>query len=167
VESSLLTNTPVALPTPPPPEQNTKPAPGNEAACIPDSPYQTGKVLNVLDGDTIKVMIDGKTFTVRYLGIDAPEYIKNKEYYSAEAWLKNSDLVYAKDITLYKEGSETDPLGRLLRYVKIGDIFVNFALVDQGFAKAIPNIPSAACDATFQRAQDLAMSAKIGMWGKP
>lgn len=34
---------------------------------------EQGKVVAVIDGDTIKVSIDGKVQTVRYIGINAPE----------------------------------------------------------------------------------------------
>jgi len=161
------TPVPALTAAPTPTLQNTPSAPGSEAACIPANPPQTGKVLDILDGDTIKVMIDGKTFTVRYIGIDAPETLKTKDYYGAQARLKNSDLVYAKDVTLYRDSSETDSAGRLLRYVKVGDTFVNWALVAQGFAKALPTAPDVACDAVFQGAQEQASAAKTGMWGKP
>lgn len=168
-DGAQASNTPAAIPsaTQSAAQQNTPPASGSEAACIPANAPKTGKVLNIVDGDTIKVMIDGKTFTVRYIGIDAPEYVKSKEYYSTEAWLKNSDLVYAKDITLYADGTDTDPAGRLLRYVKVGDIFVNWALVSQGFAKAAADGTNTACDAVFQSGQDQASAAKAGIWGKP
>jgi len=103
---------------------------------------------------------------VHYIGIDAPEYIKSKDFYSGEAVQKNSELVFAKDITLYKDGVEKDPSGRLVRYVKVGDTFVNFLLVNQGFAKAVPDVSNKACDAVFQSAQQQASTAKIGIWGK-
>jgi micrococcal nuclease len=136
------------------------------AACIPANPPQTGKVLDILDGDTIKVMIDGKTFTVRYIGIDAPEYVKTKDFYSIEARNANSKLVFAKDITLIKDNSDTDASGRLLRYVKIGDTFVNLELVVKGFARAVSSPPDSACDAALKSAQDQASSAKVGLWSK-
>lgn len=117
-----------------------------------------------MDGDTIKVMIDGITFTVRYIGMDAPEYGKNKAYYSNEARLKNAELVYAREITLFTDGAQTDPDGRLLRYVKVGETFVNLELVRLGFARITPG---SACETVFQSAQDLASANKTGLWGKP
>ena len=43
------------------------------AACIPNTPAQRGKVIDIIDGYTIKVIIDGLVYTVRYLGIELPE----------------------------------------------------------------------------------------------
>jgi len=156
-----ITDTPAAPATTPTPA-----AVSNGAACIPANPPQTGKVLDIIDGDTIKVMIDGKTYTVRYIGVDAPEYVKTKEFYAAEARQENSKLVFAKDITLIKDKSDTDPAGRLLRYVKIGETFVNLELVTKGFAKALSSPPDSACDTSFASAQDQASAAKTGLWNK-
>src|SRR5512146_1821898 len=47
------------------------------ASCIPTgTDHRDGKVTRIVDGDTIKVTIDNKTYTVRYIGIDAPETVK-------------------------------------------------------------------------------------------
>jgi len=40
-------------------------------------------------------------------------------------------------VKLVKDVSETDRYGRLLRYVYVGDVFVNRALVAEGFAEAV------------------------------
>ena len=155
------------LPTPASAPASTQAVPvSTGAACIPANPPQTGKVLDILDGDTIKVMIEGKTYIVRYIGINAPEFIKSKEFYSTEATRANSKLVFAKDITLIMATTNADPSGRLLRYVKVGDIFVNLELVTHGYARAESSPPDTACDATFKTAENQASGAKIGIWGK-
>ena len=169
--TSVVETQPVSTSTPAPGETatpaNTPETSNAGAACIPANPPQTGKVLDILDGDTIKVMIDGKTFTVRYIGIDAPEFIKSKDFYSNEARLKNSELVFAKEITLYTDGLETDEAGRLLRYVKVGDTFVNLELVSMGYAKAVAAGANNSCDAVFKSAQDQASTSKKGLWSQP
>jgi micrococcal nuclease len=164
----LPTGNPPAALTSAPDTNGATPSPAalNNSACIPDKSKQTGKVLEVLDGDTIRVMIDGKTYTVRYIGVDAPEYINTKEFYATESRNANASLVYAKDIILFKDTSGTDASGRLLRYVMVGDKFVNFQLISKGFAKALAVSPNSACDATFTKAQEQASSAKIGLWNK-
>ena len=50
------------------------------AGCATEAPaptapgqQQRGRVVTVIDGDTIKVELDGRTDTVRLLGIDTPE----------------------------------------------------------------------------------------------
>ena len=106
------------------------------AAFIPDNPPQTGQVVDVVDGDTIKVLLDedGKTYTVRYIGMDTPENTSQIEYFGPEAMAKNGELVYSKSVTLIKDVSETDRYGRLLHYVIADGLFVNYELVAQGYA---------------------------------
>ncbi len=61
------------------------------ASCIPNNPAQTGKVIDVVDGDTIKVRMDqdGQTYTIRYIGMDTPESTTQIEYFGPEAASKN------------------------------------------------------------------------------
>jgi len=137
--------------------------------CIPNNPPQTGRVVDVVDGDTIKVLLDedGKTYSVRYIGMDTPENTSQVEYFGPEATAKNSELVYGKTVLLVKDVSETDPYGRLLRYVIVNDEFINYELVSRGYANTASYPPDIACISTFQRAEDQASAAKLGFWGIP
>ena len=142
-------------------------APGT--SCIPNNPPQTGKVVDVVDGDTIKVLLDqdGQTYTVRYIGMDTPESTTRVEYFGVEASAKNSELVYGKTVTLIKDVSETDVYGRLLRYVLVENIFVNYELVAQGYANTASYPPDIACIPTFQEAEQKASASKLGLWVAP
>jgi micrococcal nuclease len=135
--------------------------------CIPSSESQKGKVVEVIDGDTIKVYVDGATYTVRYIGINAPENTKEVGYYGPEAARKNSELVYAKDVLLYKDVSNKDANGRLLRYVIADGVFVNLELIAGGFAAAEETQPDVACTPVFKQAEQKTSAAKAGMWGAP
>jgi endonuclease YncB( thermonuclease family) len=134
------------------------------ASCIPNNPPQTGKVVDVVDGDTIKVVLDadGKAYTVRYIGMNAPEY--PGEYLGSEAAVKNVALVFNKTATLIKDVSEKDEFGRLLRYVIVDNVFVNYELVLEGLAKTSSFSSDKACIATFQLAEQDASTAKLGVW---
>ena len=176
------TETQVALPTvtesqaPPPTATATRIAlltatdvliPVTGADCIPNNPPQTGVVVDVVDGDTIKVLLDadGKTYSVRYIGMDTPEDTSQVEYFGPEATAKNSELVYGKTVTLIKDVSETDRYGRLLRYIIADGVFVNYELVAQGYANTASYPPDIACIPTFQTAEGQASAAKLGLWG--
>lgn len=137
--------------------------------CIPSNPPQTGQVVDVVDGDTIKVLLDedGKTYSVRYIGMDTPENTSQIEYFGPEATTRNSELVYGKTVLLIKDVSETDQYGRLLRYVIADDEFVNYELVVQGYANTASYPPDIACIPTFQRAEEQASAAQLGLWGAP
>lgn len=85
-------------------------------------------VVNVVDGDTIDVMIAGTIYRVRYIGIDTPE-LSPLECYGPEAKARNEELVLGQIVTMEKDVSETDRYGRLLRYVYQDAAFVNAELV--------------------------------------
>ena len=87
------------------------------------------EVVEVVDGDTINVEIDGTVYAVRYIGIDCPETrhpYEPVEWMGPEATEANRQLVENKTVYLEKDVSETDRYGRLLRYVFLADgTFVN------------------------------------------
>jgi micrococcal nuclease len=131
-------------------------------ACLPtDQPRQVGIVSRVIDGDTIDVHMDGQDFRVRYLGIDAPE---PNQFYGGLSMNRNIQLVAGQEVVLVQDVSDTDSFGRLLRYVLVGDVFVNYQLVLKGDARAAAYPPDTACRATFEAAQDLARSSQAGLW---
>jgi len=96
--------------------------------------YELATLLRVIDGDTIDVELNGELQRVRYIGMNTPE---RGEHCFDEATEANIDLVAGKTVKLVKDVSETDRYGRLLRYVYVGDVFVNRALVAEGFAEAV------------------------------
>jgi micrococcal nuclease len=135
----------------------------NVAACIPkNTSVQKGKVVQVVDGDTIHVLLeDGNTYTVRYLGMNTPE--SGRPYYT-ESTSANSEMVFQKNVILIKDVSETDQYDRLLRYVIVGNKFVNLELVKTGFAEAETFPPDVACADTFVAAQSEAFASQLGLW---
>jgi len=118
-------------------------------------------VISILDGDTIDVLINNNVYRVRYIGVDTPE---SNEYYFNPATAFNQNLVFNKNVTLIKDISETDTFDRLLRYVIVGDTFVNYELTRQGFAHAAQFPPDTACADKFQNAEVAAQKDKSGMW---
>ena len=135
----------------------------NAADCLPTNTLvQIGTVTQVIDGDTITVLLeDGKTYTVRYIGMDAPE--SNMPFFT-EAYHANSDMVLEKEVVLIKDVSETDPYDRLLRYVIVDNILVNLELVKTGFAKAMMFPPDVACADTLSSAEQEPQASQIGLW---
>lgn len=137
---------------------------GNLPSCIRPQESQTAIVMDVVDGDTIKVAMDSKTYSVRYIGIDTPESTIQHEYFGKESSAKNAELVGGKQVVMYKDVSETDRYDRLLRYVFVGDTFINFELVNLGFANAKRYTPDTACAELFEQAEKFASASKLGMW---
>jgi len=134
----------------------------NSAQCIPQgTKREVGTVTGVIDGDTIYVRIEGVTYKVRYIGMDTPE---EGQQYAYQATMKNNELVQGKTITLVKDVSETDQYNRLLRYVLVEKIFVNYELVRQGYASIMTYPPDVTCQDTFHAAQTLARESELGIW---
>jgi endonuclease YncB( thermonuclease family) len=133
------------------------------ADCLPqNTSYQKGIVTEIVDGDTVYVRLtDGNVYSVRYIGIDAPE---NGRPFTKESTDANSDLVFRKEVILIKDISETDGFDRLLRYVIVGDIFVNQELVRRGLAVAEEYPPDESCSITMSSAEEQARIAQLGMW---
>jgi endonuclease YncB( thermonuclease family) len=125
------------------------------------------RVIRVIDGDTIEVNVEGVIHKVRYIGIDTPETVDPSEpveCFGKEASDKNSELVEGKIVRLEKDVSETDIYGRLLRYVWVGDIFVNDYLVRQGYAYAYTYPPDVKYAEQFAEAQREARENNRGLW---
>ena len=122
------------------------------------------KVVRVIDGDTIE--LEGGQ-TVRYIGIDTPETVhpqKAVQCFGREASNKNKELVEGKEVQLEKDISETDKYGRLLRYVYVGDVFINELLVREGFAHASSYPPDIKYQNLFGEAQREAQGQNRGLW---
>ena len=65
---------------------------------------------------------------------------------------------------LVKDISETDQYDRLLRYVFVGDTFVNFELVNQGYAAAVTFPPDIACEGTLPPRRSRRPQPRLGLW---
>ena len=132
--------------------------------CVPQNTQRDqAQLIRVIDGDTIEVAVNGETRKVRYIGMDTPE---NGDTFFTEATDANNQLVTGQTLTLVKDVSETDRYDRLLRYVFVGDnIFVNYELVNQGYAQIATFPPDVACEELFREAQTNARDSERGLWG--
>jgi micrococcal nuclease len=136
--------------------------PASIASCIPDDAQrESALVVGIVDGDTIDVRMHGQVVRVRYIGIDTPE---RGEMMFNQAAAYNQTLVHNKTVTLVRDQSETDQFDRLLRYVIAGDTFVNYELVDQGYAGASAYPPDTACADVLEAAEGQAQTAGRGLW---
>ena len=85
--------------------------------------------------------------------------------FGREASAFNKQLVEGKTVRLEKDVSETDRYGRLLRYVFVGDLFVNAELVRQGFAQVVTYPPDVKYVDLYLQFQRKAREANRGLWG--
>ncbi len=124
------------------------------------------KVIQVIDGDTIEIAGGEK---IRYIGIDAPETVdprKSAQCFGREASRKNKALVEGKMVRLEKDVTERDKYHRLLRYVWVGDTFINAELVRQGFAYSYLFPPNIKYHDIFIKSQQEAQDARRGLWSR-
>ena len=126
------------------------------------------RVLRVVDGDTIKVRLEGgRTERVRYIGVDTPESVKPGtpvQCFAKKASHFNTSLVTGREVTLRLDAEERDRYGRLLAYVYADDTFVNRALVARGYARTLTIPPNVAHADEFARLARHAREAGLGLW---
>ena len=90
------------------------------------------RVIGIADGDTFSCFTANKNqVRVRLAEIDAPEA---KQPYGNRARQALSDLIFAKDVTLFVQ--DRDRYGRTVARVKIAGIDVNSEMVRTGAAWA-------------------------------
>lgn len=135
--------------------------------ATPDEQQQTEGVLvtRVIDGDTIELE-DGQR--VRYIGVNTPETVDPRvgvQCFGKEASAKNKELVLNQRVRLEKDVSETDRYDRLLRYVYVGDTFINDRLVREGYAHASSYPPDVKFQEQFRQAEQEARANNRGLWG--
>jgi micrococcal nuclease len=127
-----------------------------------------GRVVRVVDGDTIQVRLDGgRTERVRYIGIDTPETVKPDtpvQCFAKKASHFNSALVDGRDVVLRTDAEQRDRYGRLLAYVYAGGRFINRELVARGYARTLTIPPNVAHANEFARLAHDARDAGIGLW---
>jgi micrococcal nuclease len=115
-----------------------------QATPVTGGSGDVGQVVRVVDGDTIIVRIGGREESVRYIGVNTPEIGRGGEAdqpCAQDASAANFALVTGQTVRLERDVSERDIYDRLLRYVYVGDVFVNAELVRLGFAEAVSYPP--------------------------
>jgi micrococcal nuclease len=141
---------------------------GREAAA-PDGPPGVGRVVRVVDGDTIQVDVGGRREKVRYIGVDTPESVKPGtpvECFAKRASAFNKHLVAGERVRLVPDAEARDRYGRVLAYVyRTSDgLFVNGALVRRGYAHTLTIPPNVAHAVEFRRLAARARRAGRGLW---
>lgn len=128
------------------------------------------KVSSVVDGDTIRALVNGKVESVRLLGIDTPETKdprKPVQCFGEAASKKMSEFVSGKIVKLVSDPTQgdRDKYKRLLRYVYLENgTFVNGEMVKQGYAFSYKQYPTQKLD-EFNADEKYARENNLGLWG--
>ena len=126
-------------------------------------------VVDVVDGDTIEVELEGRVEDVRYIGVDTPESVapgQPVECFGVRASEFNEELVAGERVRLVFDAERRDVYGRLLAYVYVRERFVNVELLREGFARTLTIAPNDSFAERFARAEQAAGRAGRGLWGE-
>lgn len=134
-------------------------------------PPGTATVVRVVDGDTVDLDLGRRAETARLLGVDTPETVDPSApvgCFGPEASARTKELLPDGTVVrLERDVEARDRYGRLLVYlVRVrDDLFVNRALLADGFARPLPIAPNDAHRAELARASSEARTARRGLWG--
>lgn len=128
----------------------------------------SAKVINVVDGDTLNVMINDKEETIRLLLVDTPETVhptKPVQPFGPEASQFLKEQLNGKEVQVELGIGERDKYGRLLAYVYVDKEMVNKLLLEKGLARvAYVFEPNTKYIDEFNSLQEQAQQDEIGIW---
>jgi micrococcal nuclease len=129
----------------------------------------TGRVVHVVDGDTLDVQVPGKgKVRVRVIGIDTPE---RGVCYFAQSTQRANALANGKEVVLHGDRTQAtlDRYGRLLAYVDIGGkVDLGLQLIEGGFGKVyVYGGKPFLRVGPYRKAQQTAQSIQLGVWNCP
>ena len=127
-------------------------------------------VERVIDRDTIHVRVEGKSRTVRFIGVDTPETVhptRAVQYFGQEASAFTKAALEGKTVLLQKDrtGDTVDRYGRWLRYVLLDGQNFNARLIRDGYAHAYRRFPFSK-RTEFIRLEQQARQRGIGLWNR-
>lgn len=132
-------------------------------------------LLRVVDGDTIKVSLNGKNETIRIIGINAPESVdprKPVECMGKEASNQAKQFFEKTDKKLWLEKdpsqSNRDKYDRLLRYVFTANGTTDFgkSMISLGFAYEYTYDNPYKYQKIYKQTEREAQDAKKGLWAE-
>jgi len=130
---------------------------------------EVGKVVKVVDGDTLRVELPDRIEKVRLLGLDTPEMGRKDrvaEHLAVEATAFVRQLADGKRVRLETDpqGDTRDRYGRALRYVYLPDgRMLNVVIISQGYGHAYTRFPFSRLE-EFRKLEREARDAGRGLW---
>lgn len=128
-------------------------------------------VLKVIDGDTVVIMMSGRSVKVRLIGVDTPETVhpsKPVERFGIEASRSLKKCLTGKAVVIEHDrvGAKLDRYGRELLYLKLADgTDINREIIAKGFGFAYTRFPFSRMD-DYRKAETDARRKRLGLWGE-
>lgn len=126
-------------------------------------------LVRVIDGDTIKVIINNKEENIRFLLVDTPETnhprMDGPQPFGPEAKEFMEEFMEGGKIEIELDVSERDHYGRILAYVYVNGVSAQEELLKRGLARvAYIFPPNTRYVDTYQAIQEKAQAEGIGIW---
>ncbi|MFA6900429.1 MAG: thermonuclease family protein [Desulfurivibrionaceae bacterium] len=122
----------------------------------------TGHVVAVTDGDTIKVLQDGRETKIRLYGVDTPE---KKQAFGQKAKVFTASLVAGKMVDV--EPVDQDRYGRTVGLVTVAGRSLNEELVKNGFAWVYRQYCRRGECSKWIEEESQVRATRIGLWVDP
>ena len=146
-----------------------EPYPGLTMPAEAQGPFA---VTRVVDGDTVRVLINGQETPVRLIGIDTPETVapnRPVECAGPEASVYAEQLMAGDRVYLELDPTQGtyDRYNRALAYVWLeDDVMVNLALLQTGLAEEYTYDGQYTYQQLFQQVEEQAQDDLLGLWGQ-
>lgn len=154
-------------------EHDAAPGAASETAAAADEQQNaallSAQVTKVIDGDTIKVLLNGREETIRLLLIDTPETHHprhGEQPFGPEAKAFVTEILEDKTVQLEQDVTNgPDKYGRLLYYVYVDGKSVQEMLLEKGLARvAYVYVPNVKHVDKYRELQRQAQEAAVGIW---
>ncbi|EXX88088.1 nuclease [Paenibacillus darwinianus] len=147
----------------------TSVGPADWESVLADYPELEGRqaeqaiVRRIVDGDTFET-VDGRK--IRLIGVNTPETFGKPETFGEEAKAFALSELQDRRVWMFKDISETDRYGRLLRFVFVQgerEMF-NERLIREGYARVMTYPPDVTYAERFVRGEREARANDRGLW---
>lgn len=140
----------------------------NQSHCLNTATAVPASIARVTDGDTV-VLADGRR--VRLIGINTLELSSKQpqdKHWAMMAKAEFEKLIHSKRVSLIIGLEEADRHGRTLAHLRLDDgSSVAEALISKGLGVSIAVGPNERCADEYERSEQLARQAGLGIWNKP
>lgn len=135
--------------------------PAQAGSALPEA-----RIVEVNDGDTVVIRMDGRTYRTRLIGIDAPEMGQKTWGKKAKKHLR--ELIKGSDgmVRVETDVTKYDKYDRLLAYLWLDDkTLINELMLRDGFAVLFTIQPNSKHVDRLKKAQYAARENRSGIWG--
>lgn len=149
------------------PRQDSGAGPSAPLAPAAGDATATGTIVSITDGDTVRMLVEGRELRVRLIGLDTPELRDPLECFGPEATAALEALAPpGTEVGYAYDRDPQDRYERELLYLFAADgTLINLALIERGYAEALLVEPNDRYWPELQAAERAARDAGRGLWG--